>query len=188
MPGWVLDKLGKEWVVIAQAPITLTFITLLVVALVYLYMRHQYRDQVEGLRNLVGLYRDRFGPVVGESKSPVAQLRNSTLHERAINLVGAMRDIAEECRRATDIDLEQPFEIRDRMTRSASEQFRSRYERECRSEALMLREEIIERLKTLRIKANEARAGMVHSYESPTNPIGLNAVADDLERLAKTLP
>lgn len=53
-----------------------------------------------------------------------------------------------------------------------------------KAEAMLLHEELLKRL----LSEPRDKRSMQADYEHPTNPIGLNMVIDDLEKLAKSLP
>ncbi|MBJ6799025.1 hypothetical protein [Geomonas propionica] len=58
------------------------------------------------------------------------------------------------------------------------------YSEKFKADATLIHDELLKRLPS----EPKDRPGMRADYEHPTNPIGLNMLIDDLERLAKSLP
>lgn len=189
------EKVFKEWAVIQQTPITFFIATSLESAVLFVLFRFLYKERmdllkerIDGLNQSVGLYKDRYGTLAGSAvASPLALLRNSKLRESASKTVQLMREIALEGDSHFETNL--PWEELQKRVLESGIRFNSRYESECRSQALLLKKEIESRLASSGIE--RPKLDNLYSeptYEHPTNPIGLRSVASDLERLAQSLP
>ena len=132
------------------------------------------------------------------TKTAYSQLTNEQLKDAVYNLVPKMRMYVQQ-KHSLDMNRSEYFSQLMRQTKSEEERHRiwemqsreyttaiplnSEYGALFKAEAILLHEELLKRL------PNEPKGNRSHSdYEFPTNPIGLNMVIDDLDRLAKSLP
>lgn len=131
-------------------------------------------------------YRSR-ALVIKATQTTYSTLANKDLKQKTLRLVGTIRDLL-----ATYWEKESKMTARDEASwRSYTEEssrlatdLMNTYNRQCKVEAILLRDELLSRLPQSKVKRDSAREFL---YEYPTNPLGLEPVADDLEKLAKSL-
>jgi hypothetical protein len=137
--------------------------------------------------------------IEGATFTSAHRATNEHIRTRALNLVSEMRDFLQQRRAEDDTRmLTQQTEMRnasseeersaiwDRYTQpmiQASTAFMFEYSRRFKVQAIVLRDELLSRV--LRPSPKHQRTSL---YEHPTNPLGVEEVADDLEWLARSLP
>lgn len=206
-----VEYLGKNWAVLMQAP--LVFLGAFVLALIVAWVGANWvatqrigilqerlaglQERLAGKDDLIEEYRQRLH-LAPPNQTAYSRLSNGELKQRALNLVGRIRDFLQdsdgELRGASLRQMESMRKARSEEERNAiwqrqtSELFSAYskltadYDRNFKIEAIVLRDEIFSRL------PESARGRRPDVYEYPTNTLGMREVADDLERLAKLLP
>ena len=142
-------------------------------------------------------YRQRLH-LISASGSKFSRLNHEELKQRAIDLVTKIRQfltrIQKESRRLDSIEWQQMQEAKTEEERKRiwntfinnqsqlSITHNAEYDGQFKIDAILMRDELLSRLPK---QAKDERAYSM--YEHPTNPIGMGMVADDLEKLAKSL-
>lgn len=197
----LLKTIKEEWGVISQAPFSFLILAALMLSTGYFLARWRYTGQMELLRERLQLrteqaetYKERAlkhdGKVLEVANSDAPALREKTLQ-----YVARLRDFVERYRRqdeslrqnewraatsASEVDRPMLWNrYRDADDRVANDR-RAEFERHFKVDGIMLRDELLSRLKNC--KSEE-----MDRYEHPTNEFGYNAIAGDLERMAKLL-
>jgi len=181
---------------IAAAPIHFTFAVVFLAFIGWWVLRFFYRERLASQTELLGLYKDKFGPLIAEAKSPLARLRTRALRKRAGDMAAAIDHIADELNLATDKETaEWRKTVREGGTPNisavggSSVHFAAVYDKQLKVDAILIRTEIRARLNAQGIKDDGARPMMGDfAYERPTNPLGYREVASDLKRISKLLP
>ena len=129
--------------------------------------------------------------IVGKATA-FSRTKNKVLQDRALAVVGKIRAISREMRNYAIPSMRnltpEQYEAEWEKERKRSNDLMFRYESEAKSDAILLRDEIFSRLpKEIQPPGEDPARFRSSMYEHPTNPIGLDTVADDLERLAKLL-
>jgi hypothetical protein len=196
---WFLEQLAKEWAVIKQAPLSFLIICGLCLLASFFFVRWVYHERLQAKDDMLGYYRERMG-LRPADKTPYSGMRNSEIGAKALKMTVELRQFSGQQSRATS---EATLAHQQEMMAAKTEEERAKiwrkyveeitfenslngiYSRKYKADVLLLRDEILSRI------PEEKRAGFINDgilYEIPTNPIGLNQVADSLERLAKLLP
>lgn len=204
----LISHLQKEWSILSSAPFTFVITLILggLVAFFALNWAYEARfkllqDRLLAKDDQLGEYRERLHltPALG---SGFSRLTHKELKQKALELVQQIRTFLvkheAEDRKVSDSKWQQMVmakteEEKKRLWNeytNISIQFslrlNSEYGQRFKVDAILLRDEILSRLpKDSKKDSKDEHA--FRMYEHPTNPIGMNMVADDLERLAKGL-
>lgn len=203
--------LAKEWAVVSAAPLTFCIVAASIFGLAYLAARWRYTALVEQAKAANATLRERLHLKTEQAEQykdralkydekvhAIVDLTSSTLAAKASELVANIREFVRrhqaadnaihenEWREMTSASDEQEknrlwHKFTTAMTRGSYER-NAEWDRRFKIDALMIRDELRSRLKDYKPDSMSE-----HSYEHPTNYFGFTAVADDLERMAKTL-
>ncbi|QJQ95384.1 MULTISPECIES: hypothetical protein [Halomonadaceae] len=207
----LIDHLSSEWDALSQAPLDFVIFSVLVLMAAYALARWRYGSVVEQLRATNETLRERIhlkDEQVDQYRSRALQLEDKhmevvdtteeALRDKALGVVRGIRDIKDKYHSAYEeatINVSRDQEDRhddddeQRQLGAADPLMRimgmalGEYSREYKVDAILLRDE-------LRTRLSEYQPDpMTHDmlYEHPTNFFGLEGVATDLERMAKTL-
>jgi hypothetical protein len=206
----VIEFLKNEWSVLSAAPFTFISFFVLSLGTTFLLARWRYegivetnKERIESLKErleskdeLLDDYRQRLH-LIPASGSAFSQLSNWDLKQRALNTVAQIRAFLEEIRLndtllttnrpryegMTEEEKDMAWQQETTKLLLESVKANSQYDSKFKVDTILLRDELLSRLPT------EAKNEMEYrTYEHPTNPIGMGIVADDLERLAKSIP
>ena len=135
-------------------------------------------------------------------KTRQSQLSNEELYEQSMDIVKEVRTALSEeriesdhilnqrmnaMRSATEEEKNTTWDKFNQLDHEPTRRLMAYYDSNFKVDAIMLRDEIMRRLPDDDTLEKRARSSF-HMYEHPTNPLGLAAVVDDLEYLAKCLP
>jgi hypothetical protein len=183
LPNWFWEKLAAEQAMIAAAPFHFIFALIILGFIGWWILRFFYRERLEAQNDLIGIYKDKFGPINSDGKSPLGKLRNRKLQDKAEFVAVGIDRLIEVRNRATT-------ETNAAAIIGASQHVMARYEKEFKSDAILIRAEMQSRIVSNGITdPGPAMMGMgAIAYEYPTNNFGLKEVASDLRRLSRLLP
>ncbi|PTT02218.1 hypothetical protein DBR24_07335 [Pseudomonas sp. HMWF006] len=207
----LLKALKEEWGVVSQAPWIFGTLAALMCALAYVAARwryvaiiehakasndallarlHQRTEEAESNKDAASKWREKLSAVVD---SDSIQLREKTLQfvERLRSFVERYKH-RDQALHASDWEPMAEAESEEEKKRlwqrytNASMQLsidrNAEYERHFKVDSLMLKDELLSRLKDYKSPEN-----MRFDYEHPINDFGFNGVANDLEKMAKLL-
>lgn len=201
----LVELVAKEWQTLKEAPITFLLVLIFAAFAGAYAARWLYAERIEVLQQRLSAkddqlaeYRERLH-LAPAGQTAYSQLTNGELKQRALRLIGNIREFlertGEEDRKVTFAQFaamsmakseEEKNQLWHRQTEEMSRRSFQRsadYDRQFKVEAILLRDEILSRLPPT--ARDDRKFGL---YEHPTNPIGMGMVADDLERLARSLP
>lgn len=208
----IIEFIKNEWSTISSAPFTFIILFVLVFSLAYLASswRHQgiidlLRQQISGQKGRIEAqneqiveYRERLHLIPADA-TEFTKLTNKELQEKSLNLVQNLRTFLLEGEKNQreilfsgwrqnykDLSKEELQKAWNEETRRSMMYYlktNADYNDRFKVNAILLRDELLSRLP--KGSKNERR---YRTYEHPTNPIGMEMVADDLERMAKLLP
>lgn len=158
----------------------------------------QKDDQLVAKDDLIAEYRERLH-LTPTTDTSYSRLTNNELKQKALEVVSQTRDFLRERNerdtRLRDSEWEEMFAAKSEeekhriwnkfvtITMESSQKLISDYKEKFKVDTILLRDELLSRL------PKDARDDNSYSmYEHPINPIGMEIVATDLERLAKSLP
>lgn len=134
-------------------------------------MRFPYRERIEGLNDLVGIYKDKHGAInSGGNNTPFGKLRNPQPPNKAETIVFGIDNIVEAVEAHNQIGMERnPSAIIGALRHAVA-----RYEKEFKPDAILIRAEMQSRLASNGLtEPGPAAMGMgASAYEHPTNPLG----------------
>jgi hypothetical protein len=172
----------------------------------YLLGKWYFRGRIETMKtwiqqkdDLLDEYRQRLKMIPqDETGSKYSRMTNDELKQAGLELVGKVRGLIVEsqrkshalimAQRAKMMNAKSPEEQNQAWGKFSDQlgyeiyEARDEYDKRFKIDAILLRDEMLSRLPGT---ARNKRAYSI--YEHPTNPIGMGMVADDLERLAKSL-
>lgn len=206
----LLKMIKEEWAVIAMAPFSFLILAALMFGAAYFIARWRYTaiveqvkesnaalterlhlrsEQTESYRDKASKYDQKLAEVV-DSGAP-------ELKDKALKLVGDIREFVgrhqrldqslqnaewvERCNADPEQDTGRLWNRYASSMINNTYERNGEYERRFKIDALMLRDELRSRLPDYKTEIRE------DSYEHPTNYFGFNDVANDLERMAKSL-
>jgi len=200
----ILEFLSKNWETLKSAPLVFVSFLLLAFAFAIVVANFVYKERIETLKerliskdDQINEYRQRLH-LVDTNKTAYSQLTNQELRTASSNLISRLREYADQHeladRRRDEAERQQMLQAKSEEERQkiwntytsallTAPNLNSEYSSRFRSEAILIRDEVLSRLPTDR-KDKFA----YDQYEFPTNLIGLQRVIDDLERLTKSLP
>ncbi|MBM4274029.1 MAG: hypothetical protein FJ134_06160 [Deltaproteobacteria bacterium] len=198
----MIDFLYRNWETLKSAPLVFISFAILIIFPLWFLISHIYKERIETLKerlaakdDQINEYRQRLH-LVDREKTAYSQLTNNELQDKASKLISRMREYhKEKDKRNSKIN----DVYRQRMIQAKTDQEREmiwteqtslllgpsvnlEYGEKFKADAIILRDELLSRLP--KDKKNED----LHFYEYPTNPLGLQRVIDDLEKLSKSLP
>jgi len=200
----LLLLLQQEWSTLKAAPFTFVLLFILAFLAAFFAVRWYYRgvletknERLKAKDDQLDDYRQRLGLISG-SGSEFSLLNHEELKQRAINLVTNIREfsvrINEESSRRILTQQRRMIEAKtedernriwhtfsDKLFQQSTKQ-NAEYDRQFKIDAILMRDEMLSRL-----PKHTKDESAYRTYEHPTNPIGMGMVADDLERLAKSL-
>jgi hypothetical protein len=208
----LLLYLEKEWTTLKSAPLVFLIALLLVFLVAYLAAKWRYDGLVENLRERLELSKDRIQNkddqlneyrqrlhIIPSDTTSFSRMTNSELKSKALQVVLNIRSFLADIQKSDGQLVDQQM---SGMRKAQSEEEKNRvwqaytsrsiqqtlernshYDGHFKVDSILLRDELLSRLPKT---ARDERA--YRMYEHPTNPIGMGEVADDLERLAKSLP
>jgi hypothetical protein len=205
----LLEFIIREWAAISAAPAA--FILLLVIAgtVGFFVARWRYEGIIDQLKQRLETlgerleakdeqiteYRERLR-LVPRDVHAHANLTSAELQRSALAVVAGIREFLKErslsegfafdrvaWKESTPEERQRAWEEETRRSMEQSIAWNAEYDRKYRIDSILLRDELLARLPPEARHEREFRM-----YEHPTNAIGIGMVADDLERLAKSLP
>lgn len=202
----LINYLAKEWKTLSDAPTTFATTLFLAFASAFFAARWRYERIIDSLKSSIDSsksveamlkeritfkdeqlsgYRERL-KLDPFDNTVHSKLSNSELKQKSLNLVTQIRDFLLEIEMNQDRNFlnipSNDFELRTNEIRKRSSLMHSEYDRKFKTDAILLRDELLARLPNQ--GKNDAEA---HIYEHPTNPIVIGMIADNLEKLAKSL-
>ncbi|MCE8034572.1 hypothetical protein EKK97_13805 [Billgrantia tianxiuensis] len=208
----LFEYMAKEWSVVSQAPFAFLIISAIIFGLVYLVSKWHFTGTLNETKAANETLRERLLLKSEQAESykeralkyddkvqKVIESDSISLRERALELVKSIREFSERHKREDQHNSQaQQAAMRkakteeeknatwdyftNEMMRLGSER-NAEYERRFRIDAILLRDEYRSRMPDY--EPLDQHIDML--YEHPTNYFGYSAVADDLERMAKTL-
>ena len=207
----LIDFLRENWTGLIAAPGAFAVLTILAFGAAFLVARWRYEAIVENLRErLAGLkerlegkdtqlddYRERLH-LVPSSGTAFSKLSNAELQRRVLDVVANIRMFLSERgsrdrsflfsrvgggRETSEEERQRLWEAETNALLRNSFETAADFDTRYKVDTILLRDELLSRLPVGSKNEREFRI-----YEHPTNPIGMGMVADDLERLAKSLP
>ena len=196
--------LQQEWSTLKSAPVTFVLMLILGFLVAFLAVRWYYQGMLEtkderlkAKDDQLDDYRERLH-LISASGSKYSRLNHDELKQEAFDLVKRIRKFLTEERKR---DYSNFTVYQSQMHDAKSDEERSRiwndhtnkmllgglklnteYDNRFKIDAIIMRDELLSRLPK---QAKNERAYSM--YEHPTNPIGMGMVADDLEKLVKSL-
>ncbi len=195
-----------NWSTLMSAPLIFLICIAIGIAGGYLLGKWYFRRTIDILKGRLEAkddqldeYRERLKLMhPNETGSKYSRMTNDELKRRVLDMVDKIRTFHAETQQKSQrlilaeraymmkVESAEEFEeIRNKYSNqimSESLETSEKYNRRFKVDAILLRDEMLSRLPET---AKNKRAYFV--YEHPTNPIGMGMVADDLERLAKSL-
>jgi hypothetical protein len=207
----LLELLDKNWAVVSAAPLAVGALAVAMFSLAYVAAKWRYVGTISNMQSLIDTLRERLvartelaesfkerALKFDEKAEAVAEASEIELREKTLALVTQVRSFVEtstqtdrhlsdsrmvEMRRAATEEQRQAiWDGNWSETNRLSSQRNAEYDRRFKIDAMLLRDELRSRL-----PGYTADMMAEHSYEHPANPFGITAVADDLEKMAKSL-
>jgi len=145
------------------------------------------RGTNNGDAGVLDLYRDKHGSLSDEDNTTtLGKLRNRQIRSRAEAMCTKLRAALNQHAESTRMDpLVVPFKTQIARMESATQTCMAIHA-SVMNDVVMLRDEVLARLSSrgLSAQSNVSRS----NYQHPTNPLGVEALANDLEYLYKLLP
>lgn len=200
-----LDYIQTNWETLKSAPLVFVSTIVLAFVLVFFVLRWRYNSIVEILNQRLAAkddqlteYRERLH-LTPTTDTSYSRLTNNELKQKALEVVSQTRDFLRERNerdtRLRDSKWEQMSAAKSEeekhriwnkfvtITMESSQKFISDYEEKFKVDTILLRDELLSRL------PKDARDNQSYAmYQYVANPIGIEMVASDLERLTKSLP
>lgn len=181
----IFNKLIEEGKVIKSAPWTFGFVLILGFILMWIFIQYTYKERLDGKNDLLDLYRERLG--LTDRKSPYASMRNKEVRAAAIEFAAKVRAFKSQHEASERSHMaEAKREDWNKETAALLQRYQTfmdRYNSEFKADALLLADEIISRL-----PADKRSSISRTTLEHPTNPIGCEQLATQIETAAKSLP
>lgn len=208
--SWFIDRFEKEWNNIAQAPLSFLLVLVLISGACWVAFHRIFKFRISLLQDENQALKDRlnFG---GHKSEKYSGMTNSRLRDHALEIVGRIRQMCtEQDQLSRTVSDELQAQQRQLLMKSAverspeqnekliacqqewlrrqtslTERLIHQYKTNLKVDVVLIQEEMLSRIPLeLRRKFDRLKG---HS-EHIVNPIGASVVADDLEKLAKTLP
>ncbi|CAG1065531.1 hypothetical protein BAC1_01114 [uncultured bacterium] len=208
-----LNLLRQEWHQLSSAPISFLILTIAAFVAGYFVARWRYeaivalmgerievqKDRLTAKDDQLSVYRERLHLIPTETNT-FTRLSNNEIKKRTLDLIKKIREflkdrgdrhmefvfVSSNGRNNSEIGEQEKRKIWEQETQAMLRNFSkmcSDYNTLFKVDTILLRDELLSRLPSSAKREQEYR-----TYEYPTNLIGMTAVADDLERLAKSLP
>ncbi|NWB74907.1 hypothetical protein HX805_20835 [Pseudomonas sp. G5001] len=207
----LLKTIRDEWVVISTTPFTFVILAVLMFAAAYFVCRWRYTGTIEELNAGKETLTERLHLRSEQAEShrekatkydqmliEVIDSGTPELKEKTLSLVSDLREFKQRCAREdnanifgsglgreeddTELARHQAWEQRTQKLIASSMERSEEYNRRFKVNTIILRDELRSRLPNYKSDEHDD-----FLYEHPTNNHGIEAVADDLERMAKTL-
>lgn len=207
-----VQLIQNEWVTISSAPVTFVLLLIIAFGVAFFVTNWRYEGIVDSLKERIESFKERLEAkddqlmeyrerlhLIPAAESTYSRFTNVELKQKSLDVVSQIRDFLKNRNEKLNDNL---FSGRRANLQSMSEEDRQKlwhqetnasmrayrllnadYNRDFRVDTILLRDELLSRLPPNAKNEKEYR-----TYERPTNPIGISIVADDLERLAKSLP
>ena len=201
----ILTYLTQEWEIIQEAPLSFILIFVIGISGGFRFGKLHYDQRIKLLEekldfeqkrreskdDIINDYRERLGlnPTKGNEFSRMSHVE---LKQWTLNFVRKVRNLSHKNKEDQNKTLR--WDVEDSKVEptkkwaegcnhllESSSRFMYEYETKYKIDSILLRDEILSRL------PNEVKDRNSLSYEHPTNYIGVDMIADDLERLAKKL-
>ncbi len=201
-----------EWAAISSAPVTFILLLIIGFGAAFYVVNWRYEGIVESLKERIESFKDRLEAkddqlteyrerlhLLPKSETTYSRLSNAELKNKTLDIVHRIRDFLQNRKEKQDRIL---YSDKRANLRDMSEEQRNKlwhqetnalmrettetnadYNRDFNVDTILLRDELLSRL-----PSNSKNEREYRTYEHPANPIGMGMVADDLERLAKSLP
>jgi len=208
----LIDYINKEWSTVSQAPFTFILLLVLSITASYLLARWKYESNISTLKERIEGYKDRITSkdeqlneyrqrldLIPITQTSFSRLNNIDLKNQTLKVVTNIREFLSDrqeksnrilssrtsLNRTNISDEERNRAWQQETNEIIQESFemKSKYDSSFKVDTILLRDELLSRLP----KGNKSER-VFHTYEHPINPISMEMVADDLERLAKSLP
>jgi len=156
------------------------------------------KDRIQGKDEQINEYRERLH-LIPIDATAYSRLTNSELQQRALKVVAEIREFLRErgerqyrslfsgwrtgMTEMTEDQKRRAWQEETNALMQDSLQTSAAYDTRFKVDTILLRDELLGRLPSTAKNQRE-----YSTYEHPTNPIGMGMVADDLERLAKSVP
>lgn len=200
-----IEHVIKEWNTLISAPgifvLTLVLAFALASVSAFYVVRWAYESRLKILKERINAkddqlteYRERLH-LVHTTDTSYSLLTNQELRKKALSVTTQVRDfLKEQIHIGTSPYQEMSAAKSENERRRIWEnygnaflrsmwKFKSAYDEKFKVDTILLRDELLSRL------PKDARDDKAYSmYEYPTNPLGMEMVAYDLERLTKSLP
>ncbi len=201
----LINHLKNNWEVLKQAPGVFIISCLLIAALVYYAVDLFYKERIETLKERLTAkdeqlneYR-RKGSSSQASVTSFARLSNLELIQKSSQIFGQVRQLLSSYHQSeinnrqaydnlrltanTEVEKNKLWNDYGSQSSRISAELMQQYDSKFKTDAILLRDEILSRLPKV------TREDHVNSmYDHPTNPIGIEMVVSDLEKLTKSLP
>lgn len=207
-----LGFIQSEWTAISSAPITFILLLITSFGAAFYIANWRYEGIVESLKERIELFKERLEAKDGQlgeyrerlhllptTETTYSRFTNAELKQKTLDVVGRIRELLNS-RNEKQHDLIFPIEPKNYQNMSEEESHKlwqrktnalvkeiaetiAIYVRDFKVDTILLRDELLSRLPNSAKNERQYR-----TYEYPTNPIGIGIVADDLERLSKSLP
>ena len=208
----LLRYIQTEWATLVSAPLTFMLFGILAFGAAFFIARWRYegigeslreridtlKDRIQGKDEQINEYRERLHLIPADATS-YSRLTNNELQQRALKVVTEVREFLRERgerqyrslfsgwrRGITEMTEDQKRRAWEEETNALMQdslQTSTAFDARFKVDTILLRDELLSRLPST--AKNQREYG---TYEHPTNPIGMGMVADDLERLAKSIP
>ncbi|OLS63734.1 hypothetical protein [Pseudomonas putida] len=202
----LLKLLKDEWSVISQAPYVFFVFGVMCFALGYAAAKWFYASVIASLNGRIELKQDQAETYKEEALRNAEKAREFAtakppeLRQKTLDFVKRLKDFLDRHERMQQTEMayrQQDMRLagsdKDEMIRrfdhhaQKSQQSHSEkmaaYDREFKTDAIILRDELRSRLKDYQPETN----GLQRSYENAVNDFGLRYVANDLEKMAKLI-
>ncbi|WP_094607168.1 hypothetical protein SPSIL_058290 [Sporomusa silvacetica DSM 10669] len=204
-----INFLAKEWDTLIKAPFTFALLFVGACAIAYFFSKFRYETIIAQLKERIEGYKDRLSAkdeqlndyrqrlhLLPSTETSYSRLSNMEIKKMTLELVSKIRSFLKESNTyctsllmnrsysntMTEEDRQKAWSEETMALSLKSSEINSYYDTHFKVEAILLRDELLSRLPSGTKKEHK-----FSTYEHPTNPIGMGMVADDLERLAKSL-
>jgi hypothetical protein len=208
----LITHLRNEWAVLVSAPFSFVVTLMLAAGVAFAACRWGYSRIIDGLREQVASknerlaakdqqldgYRERLD-LIPATGSEIARESQINLQAEVLKFVGDLREWlgrrrAEDSQRqhqqwlamtrtTDEVERKKLWDAHSADILTSSLSMNTEYDGKFKVRAILFRDELLTRLP--QPADNQSRA--FRMYEHPTNPIGMGMVADDLERMARSL-
>jgi hypothetical protein len=203
--------LRDNWITLRSAPAAFALLVVIAFSAAFFVGRWRYEAVIEQLRERLTTHKERIDAkseqldeyrqrlhLIPADSTSFTHKTNAELQRQALKVVQEIRDFLKQRQVGsysvvlsrpsakpglTEEQRHQEWERETQAMMRDSLETSTGYDSRFKVDTILLRDEILSRL-----PANAKNEREFRTYEHPTNPIGMGMVADDLERLAKSLP